>query len=135
MLTRFFLSLTGAILLVSCAPDPPAVKTQAPVAEPAIEDDRPAIVAFGDSISAGHGVKEGSSYPDFLQRALDRLAEICRREGRARQYEVLMPLIAGMDERGSYADAAVELDSNEGAARAVACVVSALAGAVDSLPV
>ena len=71
MLTRFFLPLTGAILLVSCASAPPAVETQAPVTSPAIEDDRPAIVAFGDSISAGHGVKEGSSYPDFLQRALD----------------------------------------------------------------
>ncbi len=35
-------------------------------------DHRPAIVAFGDSLTAGFGVEPGSSYPDFLQKDLDR---------------------------------------------------------------
>ncbi len=35
------------------------------------EDSRPVIVAFGDSLTAGHGLPRGQSYPDFLQRELD----------------------------------------------------------------
>lgn len=34
-------------------------------------DTRPAIVAFGDSLSAGFGVEPGKSYPDDVQRLLD----------------------------------------------------------------
>ena len=36
-----------------------------------VTDERPVIVAFGDSLSAGFGAETGSSYPDFLQRELD----------------------------------------------------------------
>src|SRR5262249_27425291 len=32
---------------------------------------RPIIVCFGDSLTAGHGVPSGETYPDFLQRDLD----------------------------------------------------------------
>jgi acyl-CoA thioesterase I len=35
-------------------------------------DPRPAIVAFGDSLTAGFGAEPGDSYPDFLQKELDR---------------------------------------------------------------
>ena len=35
------------------------------------EDKRPLIVCFGDSLTAGYGADEGSSYPDFLQKDLD----------------------------------------------------------------
>jgi acyl-CoA thioesterase-1 len=35
------------------------------------KDTRPAIVAFGDSISAGYGVASGKTYPEDLQRLLD----------------------------------------------------------------
>src|SRR6267142_5204415 len=35
-------------------------------------DSRPVIVAFGDSLTAGYGVETGLSYPDFLQKDLDR---------------------------------------------------------------
>jgi acyl-CoA thioesterase-1 len=40
-------------------------------AAPVVEDRRPAIVALGDSITAGHGVGPGHSYPDYVQRALE----------------------------------------------------------------
>jgi acyl-CoA thioesterase I len=33
---------------------------------------RPAIVAFGNSLTAGFGAEPGNSYPDFLQKDLDR---------------------------------------------------------------
>lgn len=32
----------------------------------------PAIVAFGDSLTAGFGAEPGKSYPDYLQRLLDK---------------------------------------------------------------
>ena len=38
----------------------------------ATADDRPVIATFGDSLSAGFGAEPGKSYPDFLQRELDR---------------------------------------------------------------
>ena len=33
---------------------------------------RPVIVCFGDSLTAGYGADDGQSYPDFLQKDLDR---------------------------------------------------------------
>jgi acyl-CoA thioesterase-1 len=44
-----------------------ATKKAAPVA-----DNRPAIVCFGDSLTAGFGVDPGKSYPEVLQAELDR---------------------------------------------------------------
>lgn len=34
--------------------------------------NRPVIVAFGDSLTAGYGADPGKSYPDFLQKILDK---------------------------------------------------------------
>lgn len=39
---------------------------------PLLAADRPVIVCYGDSITAGYGVQPGESYPDDLQRHLDR---------------------------------------------------------------
>lgn len=39
---------------------------------PAEPDTRPAIVAFGDSLTEGFGVDPSASYPAILQRELDR---------------------------------------------------------------
>jgi len=72
--TVFFLPL---LLLVACrqeavppaTPVPPAAEAR-PAAAP-LADDRPVIVAFGDSLSAGFGVEAGLSYPDYLQKELD----------------------------------------------------------------
>lgn len=45
----------------------PSAATPAP--QP--RDDRPVIVAFGDSLTAGYGTDTGDSYPDFLERDLN----------------------------------------------------------------
>lgn len=41
------------------------------LAIPAVAADRPVIVCFGDSITAGYGVQSGQAYPDDLQEKLD----------------------------------------------------------------
>jgi len=38
----------------------------------ATDHTRPIIVCFGDSLTAGHGVVAGQTYPDYLQRDLDQ---------------------------------------------------------------
>ncbi len=56
------------------APPPePATASSAAAAKPAAEvpDNRPVIVAFGDSLTAGYGTDAGNSYPDFLERDLE----------------------------------------------------------------
>jgi acyl-CoA thioesterase-1 len=62
------------MLLISCAqkPAPPAETASAPAAAPAApQDDRPVILALGDSITAGFGVDVGSGWPELLQQLLD----------------------------------------------------------------
>jgi acyl-CoA thioesterase-1 len=49
-------------------------------------DERPVIVALGDSLTSGMGVDPGRSYPDFLQRMLDE---------RGYRYRVVNAGIAG----------------------------------------
>ena len=39
---------------------------------PLLAADRPVLVCYGDSITAGHGLESGQSFPDALQRDLDR---------------------------------------------------------------
>ena len=50
------------------APTPPPATTQSP--SPSAQD-RPLILCFGDSLTAGFGTDIGQSYPDDLQRQLD----------------------------------------------------------------
>ncbi len=52
-------------------------ETGVPVVKPAaspqqVTDNRPLIVCFGDSLTAGYGADEGESYPDYLQKDLDK---------------------------------------------------------------
>jgi acyl-CoA thioesterase-1 len=52
----------------------PAPAAEAPITAPrpmSIDDKRPLIVCFGDSLTAGYGAETGKSYPDFLQTDLD----------------------------------------------------------------
>jgi acyl-CoA thioesterase-1 len=49
-----------------------ATPAAAPVpSTPQAHDDRPIIVAFGDSLTAGYGTDAGNSYPDFLEKDLN----------------------------------------------------------------
>ena len=41
------------------------------LAGPLLAADRPVLVCFGDSITAGYGLESGQSFPDALQRDLD----------------------------------------------------------------
>ena len=50
-------------------PQNPAAAAK-PLATPAIRADRPKIVAFGDSLTAGFGLLEKESYPYLLQQKL-----------------------------------------------------------------
>ena len=53
----------------------PAPGAALPAVRPAKDadaDTRPLVVCFGDSLTAGYGADDGASYPDFLQKDLDR---------------------------------------------------------------
>jgi acyl-CoA thioesterase I len=52
------------------APETSPVTAPQPVST-VTNDTRPAIVAFGDSLTAGYGADQGDSYPDYLQKLLD----------------------------------------------------------------
>lgn len=74
------LALTAVGVLGGCghqAPEQPLPEKIGQTAKNEIKnpvqlaDTRPAIAAFGDSLSAGLGVEPGRSYPDDLQRLLD----------------------------------------------------------------
>ncbi|AXC14872.1 Arylesterase precursor [Acidisarcina polymorpha] len=72
--------LVFALVLASCSSTKPKSAedepdTSSPPADSRIidpRDSRPVIVAFGDSLTAGYGAAPGESYPDYLQRELDR---------------------------------------------------------------
>ena len=71
---RYFYFLLTLLLASGCkkSPEPAAERPQAAPAPAPIADSRPVIVAFGDSLSAGYGADPGKSYPDFLQKEIDR---------------------------------------------------------------
>jgi acyl-CoA thioesterase-1 len=55
---------TSRVRAAETPPQPPSSPTP-------INDKRPLIVCFGDSLTAGYGVELGKSYPDYLQFDLD----------------------------------------------------------------
>jgi acyl-CoA thioesterase I len=56
----------------STSPTPVAeTPSQSPSSPTPINDKRPLIVCFGDSLTAGYGAELGKSYPDYLQSDLD----------------------------------------------------------------
>ncbi len=82
MLRRYsiFLIIAGLILtFTGCKSDrsstiTPTAPSEAPAPAAAeTPDNRPLIVCFGDSLTAGYGTDPGHSYPDYLQTDLDSL--------------------------------------------------------------
>jgi acyl-CoA thioesterase-1 len=62
------------LLLAGCGASTQRAGSQAankPLALPQIRTDRPKIVAFGDSLTAGFGLTENESYPYLLQQKLN----------------------------------------------------------------
>jgi acyl-CoA thioesterase-1 len=76
---RNILWVSLCLLLFGCSREQPkaveretAPSTGVSPKAPTAPDARLVIVAFGDSLSAGFGADPGESYPDFLQKELDR---------------------------------------------------------------
>ncbi len=76
--SRLLLLLAAvAIFFIGCSKKQEAPPETAPAvsevkpAAPQHTDDRPVIVAFGDSLTAGYGTDAGNSYPDFLEQDLN----------------------------------------------------------------
>ena len=70
-------TLSGCRTNNTAKPTEPASSTNeapAPTPPPAattVNDKRPLIICFGDSLTAGYGTELGKSYPDYLQAYLD----------------------------------------------------------------
>lgn len=65
------------LLAAACGGDSRGDSTQqerppAPALLPSVEDERPKVVALGDSLTAGLGLVESESYPGLLQAMIDR---------------------------------------------------------------
>ncbi len=76
MLRYSVLSFITSMILMACSREPEhqpsASLPVAPAAPVIVDDPRPVILAFGDSLTAGHGVALNESYPSRLQVELDR---------------------------------------------------------------
>jgi acyl-CoA thioesterase-1 len=62
---------------------------------PLLAADRPVVVCFGDSITAGYGLEAGQSFPDALQRNLNR---------RGYKYKVINQGTSGATTKDAVAD-------------------------------
>lgn len=59
-------------IVLLCFAGQQGLYAQSAAAVPKTTDTRPALVCFGDSLTAGFGVEPGNSYPDLLQKELDQ---------------------------------------------------------------
>jgi acyl-CoA thioesterase-1 len=96
IMSKFYCVLL-ALFVAACsatpeaAPPPPrpagpAATDEKAVPEATPSDDRPVILAFGDSLTAGYGLPRGQGYPEQLQQALD---------GKGYRYRVVNAGISG----------------------------------------
>jgi acyl-CoA thioesterase-1 len=72
MLRYAFLMFLLAAAACSREPNHAGATAEQRRSVPAAPDSRPAILAFGDSLTAGHGLELADSYPSQLQQELDR---------------------------------------------------------------
>lgn len=72
--TAILLFIASSIFLAACGASSAERQTNSPSARPLITpqstSDKPKIVAFGDSLTAGFGLAEKESYPYLLQQKL-----------------------------------------------------------------
>jgi len=75
---KVYLFILAVFLVTACSnskpeqPVTPTVHKEPPEVPPAKPvDDRPIILAFGDSLTEGSGLPPGSGYPEMLQKELD----------------------------------------------------------------
>jgi acyl-CoA thioesterase-1 len=75
----FFIIVAASIpLYVGCGTSETVTPKQRPRQEAsaapptAAVDNRPMVVAFGDSLSAGFGAEPGKSFPDYIQKMIDQ---------------------------------------------------------------
>jgi acyl-CoA thioesterase-1 len=67
-----FFAMVLTLMACNREPNRSVAEPAQPVRPPTVPDSRPVILAFGDSLTAGHGVDLASSYPSQLQKELDR---------------------------------------------------------------
>src|SRR5436190_14976774 len=67
-LSSFSFVLVSALAVLSAGTQNPNPERGTRNSEPAV---RPRIVAFGDSLTSGHGIGGSQAYPAILQRKLD----------------------------------------------------------------
>lgn len=72
--TAILLFIASTVFLAACGASSAGQTTNSPAARPLITpqitSDKPKIVAFGDSLTAGFGLAEKESYPYLLQQKL-----------------------------------------------------------------
>jgi len=77
---KYDAAILGLLLLASCGakqeaskqPEPATPSAPQEKSAPARVDPRTVLVAFGDSLTAGFGVEPGLSYPDYLQKEIEK---------------------------------------------------------------
>jgi acyl-CoA thioesterase I len=73
----FYIVVISSVILTACRGEEPketarATEATPPAASAAPKKSLPKIIAFGDSLTAGYGLKVEQSYPSLLQEKLDR---------------------------------------------------------------
>lgn len=74
-LLSFFSTILLTLVLTGCAQKSAEPEDKIDIPKPTAAatpvDNRPVVLCFGDSITAGFGIEAGKTYPDVLQKLLD----------------------------------------------------------------
>jgi acyl-CoA thioesterase-1 len=116
---RRYAILAAATFLAACNHQTQPTGQNREAARPAraaAGEARPVIVAFGDSLTAGYGLRAGESYTDALQKELDRRGYIFRVVNQGISGETTSGGLARIDEALALKPKVVilELGANDG---------------------